>query len=116
MIFRTQKRQGGFTQADNTAIRDKRISLKARGLLWYMLSCFDDKEFNATILQKETGEKRTIIENALKELENFGYLKRIKKRVKGRYKIEFNIYEKPLSLAELFGVNDIKEEDLPFNT
>ena len=111
MIFRTQKTKGGFTQADNNAIRDKRISLKARGLLWYMLSCFDDKEFNASILQNETGEKRTVIENALKELEQYGYVKRTKKRIKGKYTIEFDIYEKPRSFMER--LNECTEQ-LPF--
>ena len=111
MIFRTKKDKGSFTQADNMAIRDKRISLKARGLLWYMLSCFDDKEFNATILQKETGEKRTVIESAFKELETFGYLKRNKKRINGKYYIEFVIYEKPIKSLEIIEDCGV---DLPF--
>lgn len=112
MIYHSPKVGGKFTQIDNSVIRDKRLSLKARGLLAYMLSC--NWELNARKLQQETGEKRTVIENALKELQEFGYLKIIKSKVKGKFTIEFNVYEQPIKEKSFLEQLRECEEELPF--
>lgn len=110
MIYMTPKENGGFTMVDNAVIRDNRLSLQAKGLLWYMLSCVDDWDFSAEKLQHYTNTKRSRIETALNELEEFGYIKREKKKVRGKYKIEITVYEKPRTtktyLEELKEVDD----------
>jgi len=110
MIYRTPKVDGNFTMADNAVVRDKNLSLQAKGLLWYMLSCVDDWVFTADNLQYQTNTKRNRIETALNELEEFGYIKREKKREKGKYKVVITVYEKPRTiktyLEELREVDD----------
>ena len=112
MIYHSEKKGGKFTQIDNSVIRDNRLSLKARGLLVYMLSC--NWELNARKLQQETGEKRTVIENSLKELQDFGYLKITKSKSKGKFTIQFDVYETPIK-EKSFREQLIEcEEPLPF--
>jgi predicted transcriptional regulator len=97
MIIRTKKENGGFTQVDNRYVRDKNLSLSAKGLLTYMLSQINDWNFTAQNLQKETNSTRTTIENALNELEERGYLKREKKRESGKFVgIKFIVYEESI--------------------
>lgn len=61
MIYRTSKVNGAFTMVDNATVRDKRLSLQAKGLLWFMLSCKDDWTFTSEKSQKETNTKRNRI-------------------------------------------------------
>ena len=112
MIFRKNKDDGNYTQLDNDIPRNKGLSLRAKGLLWYMLSCKDDWYFSAQQLQKETNTKKDSVESALKELEKFGYLKRETKREKGRFQVKFYIYEQPKTFAQ--SLLEIDESELPF--
>lgn len=67
-----------YTVISNDAIRDKRISLKARGLHHLLLSYPDSWRISIEHLSGEASDKdaRTAIQSALKELEDFGYLTR----------------------------------------
>ena len=71
-----------YTQIHNDAIRDKNLSLKARGLHHFMLSFPVDWEFNLDHLIRESGEGRTAIASAIQELADHRYLK--KERVKNQ--------------------------------
>lgn len=108
MIYRKEKTDGNFTQIDNGIARERNLSLTARGLMLYMLSCVDDWNFTAQRLQKETNTKRATIENALNELEICGFLKRETRREKGRFICEFKIFEYPYNtyLQELRRTDD----------
>ena len=114
MIYRKPKTGGNFTQTCNDVPRDKRLSLQARGLLWYMLSCKDDWYFSAQQLQKETGEKRTRIESALKELQENGYLKIEKVKNHGRYQVNFSVYEDSHRDKTFLKELQESEEEIPF--
>lgn len=97
MIIRTKKENGGFTQVDNRYVRDKNLSLSAKGLLTYMLSQTDDWYFSAQRLEKETNTKRSKLETILNELEEKGYLKRERLRDKGKLgKMKFVVYEESI--------------------
>lgn len=73
-----------YTVIDNQAIRDKRLSFKARGIHHLLLSYPDGWVVNVNHLVGECpdirGEGRDGINNALKELEKYGYLTRKQNR------------------------------------
>ncbi|WP_405379708.1 helix-turn-helix domain-containing protein [Phascolarctobacterium sp.] len=64
----------------NSAVKDSRLSLRARGLLLYCLSLPNDWKFSVAGLMKATGENQRGICQALNELEKFGYMKRTRTR------------------------------------
>ena len=98
MAFLRNANRERFTVIDNTAIRDNGISLKALGLLVRMLSLPDNWEFSENGLEaifKKDGQSS--IRSGLKELEENGYLTRVKRRdEKGRItRVEWIITENP---------------------
>lgn len=76
--------------------QNKKLSLKSKGLLLYMLSCEDNYNFSSQILQRDTGTKRDTIENCLQELETFGYIKKEVKRINGRFYSQISVFEQPI--------------------
>ena len=75
-----------YTVLSNKAIRDKRLSFRARGLHHLLLSYPDGWQINIEHLTSESEiEGRDAITSALQELEKFGYLTRTQKRVKGKF-------------------------------
>ena len=88
-----------FSIVSNVLLRDKRLSLRARGLLVFMLSLSDTWEYSITGLANATGESTGKVSSCLKELEKFGYLTRERIRnAKGQMdRIEYILRESPLS-------------------
>lgn len=76
MIIKKTNYDGGYTILDNYSIRDENLSLTARGLLHYMLSCSPDWKFSIEGLCKGTNTKLTKLNTCMKELINQGYLKK----------------------------------------
>lgn len=74
------KETTGFTQVSNNLINDNRISLKAKGLYTYLYSKPNNWQFYQKNILKELKESRKAFDNAIKELENFGWLERIRKK------------------------------------
>jgi hypothetical protein len=81
----------------NHHFKEKKMSLKAKGLLSLMLSLPDDWNYSVSGLVKLSKDGKDSVMSALGELEKFGYLTR--ERVvdeKGRFAgIEYNIFEEP---------------------
>lgn len=109
-IFRVNKTKN-FTIINNHILRNKDASLKAKGLLVWMLSCDDDWNFSLSGMLQCLKEKEDAITNTLNELENLGYLKRTKlmpesytnergEKVVVRSRIEFiyDIFEQPVEI------------------
>lgn len=98
MIFKINKSQD-YTVMSNYHLKDKRLSLKAKGLLSVMLSLPQGWDYSIAGLVSICAEGQTAIENALKELKQFGYLVVDKinpdKTDTGKYQYEYNIYEMP---------------------
>lgn len=93
-----------FTVMSNYHFRDKRISLKAKGLLSQILSLPEGWNYSITGLASINKENETAIETALKELRKFGYVK-ISKRMpneteSGRIEYTYDIYEQPQEIQE----------------
>lgn len=88
-----------FSIVSNVLLRDKRLSLRARGLLVFMLSLSDTWEYSITGLANATGESTGKVSNSLKELEKFGYLTRERIRnAKGQMDgTEYTLRESPVS-------------------
>ncbi|GEO64440.1 helix-turn-helix domain-containing protein [Companilactobacillus nantensis] len=91
------KRKTNFTIIGNTGLKDKRLSLKAKGLLAYMLSLPDDWVFYETELMDHSKDGRDAIRSALKELEKSGYLIRHQKREdSGKFgQKEWSVWDEP---------------------
>lgn len=73
-------RAKNFTQISNTAVYDSRISLKAKGLLLQLVGRPDDWLFYVSEICNHNTDGRDSVLTAIKELENYGYLKRIQLR------------------------------------
>ena len=111
------ERKGGFTVLPTAMLRDPRLGLKTKGLFAVMLSLPDGWEYSVSGLAHINGVGRDTIRNALKELEEAGYLTRERTHGEGG-KFAGNVYvireesAIPLPLSE----NQAMEEpssDLP---
>ncbi len=69
-----------FTQIPNTLIRNPNLSSKAKIILCILLSNKKGWKSHLMALKQMMSEGRDAIQNGLKELEDFGYLKRIQYR------------------------------------
>ena len=94
--FRVAK-TSNYTVMSNTHFRDQRLSLKAKGLLSFMLSLPDDWDYTQRGLSATCKDGVDSIAAAIKELEQAGYISRQRIREHGRLKdIEYTIYEEPI--------------------
>ena len=93
MIMRTEKNKN-YTVMGNYHLRDKELSLKAKGLLSIMLSLPDGWNFSISGLSTLSSDGESAVRATLKELENNGYLKRNKVRCNGKITgWEYIVYE-----------------------
>ena len=95
-IFRVHK-SNNFTVMSNTHFKEKKMSLKAKGLLSLMLSLPDDWNYSVSGLVTLSKDGKDSVMSALAELETFGYLERIRTiNDRGQFSgIEYNIFETP---------------------
>ena len=86
-----------YTVMSNEHLRDKNLSLKAKGLLSLMLSLPDDWDYSILGLTTFTKDGKDAITSILKELEDNRYLIRTKLiNDKGQFAgYDYNIFEKP---------------------
>lgn len=93
MIMRTEKNKN-YTVMGNYHLRDKELSLKAKGLLSIMLSLPDGWNFSISGLSTLSSDGESAVRATLKELERNGYLKRNKVRCNGKITDwEYIVYE-----------------------
>lgn len=97
-VMRTFKNKN-YTVMSNTHLRDKNLSLKAKGLLSVMLSLPDNWNYSIAGLVAICKENETAIKSALNELKENGYLivNKLKpsKETKGKIGYEYLIFETP---------------------
>lgn len=94
-VFRVEKNRE-FVVMSNKFLREKEMSLKAKGLLALCLALPDDWDYSINGLVSICKESQTSIRSALKELETFCYLKRERRKdEKGQFVYEYIIYETP---------------------
>ena len=95
-VFRVE-RNTGYTVMSNHHLRNKELSLKAKGLLSQMLSLPEDWDYTLAGLSYINRESIDAIRTAVWELEKAGYITRRQGRdEKGKMTaIEYTIYEPP---------------------
>lgn len=88
-----------FTIISNTIMKDKNLSLKAKGLLCVVMSLPDDWDYSINGLVAICKENMTAIKSTLAELTQYGYL--VRKQLlpneteSKRYEYVYTFYEKP---------------------
>lgn len=102
-IFRTHKNQN-YTVMSNYHLKEKNMSLKAKGLLSVMLSLPDDWDYSLAGLVAICKENETAVKSTLKELKDFGYI-RIDKLMpneteSGRIEYVYNVFEQPQNISK----------------
>ena len=97
-ILRVNKTKD-YTTMSNYHFKDKRLSLKAKGLLSEMLSLPENWDYSIAGLVAINKEEETAIKSTLNELKQFGYLVVTKltpnETDSGRYEYIYDIYEIP---------------------
>lgn len=97
-VIRVHKTKN-FTVMSNTHLRDKNLSLKAKGLLSVMLSLPDDWSYSISGLCSICKESETAIKSALSELKTSGYVvvsrEEPSKENGGRIRYSYDVYEEP---------------------
>lgn len=95
-VFRVE-RTTGYTVMSNHHLRNRELSLKAKGLLSQMLSLPEDWDYTLKGLSHINREKIDAIREAIRELERAGYIVRSRERdEKGRLRgADYVIYEQP---------------------
>jgi len=93
VIIRVEKRTTPYVVIDKTALEDPRLSFRAKGIHAYLLSRPDNWAPNRDQLAKVSREGRDAVVAALSELETFGYFKRERKAVHGRFVWFGTVYE-----------------------
>ena len=97
-VFKVEK-TNNFTIMSNHHLQNKNLSLKAKGLLSYMLSLPNDWDYSLAGLVANSKESKTSIRNTLNELKENHYLSitKLYPNQTESKKIEYvyNIYEEP---------------------
>ena len=99
-VFRVEKTKD-FTVMSNHHLRDKRLTLKAKGLLSQMLSLPEDWDYTLAGLAYINRESKDAIRSAVEELEKAGYLERRQTMDRrGQFSCnEYVIHESPVEKA-----------------
>ena len=100
-VFRVEH-NSGYTVMSNHHLRNKELTLKAKGLLSQMLSLPEDWDYTLAGLSHINRESIDAIRTAVWELEKAGYILRRQGRdEKGKMTaIEYTIYEQPQPMLE----------------
>lgn len=92
-----QHHVGNYTVVDNGFIRNPQLSFKAKGMLLLLLSLPDSWKFTETWLATQSSDKVSVVKSSLKELEQFGYLRRSRERINGKLgDAIYDVYEVPM--------------------
>jgi hypothetical protein len=94
-IYRVEKNKN-YVVMNRTALNDERLTWKAKGIIAYMLSLPDDWTFYIEEIVKHAKDGEAAFRSGLKELKDYGYVKRFPVREGQRIKHwETVIYEVP---------------------
>ena len=98
MIVKVEK-TSNYTVMSNTHLKDRGLSMKAKGLLSIVLSLPDSWEYSISGLAALSAEKESAVKSALNELKDHGYLVVTKKMPNdtksGRIEYEYTFFETP---------------------
>ena len=107
--FIKTKKERNYTVLDNTFLKDKSLSWKAKGLMAYFLSLPDDWTIHFSEIEKHATDGKASLRSAINELKEKGYLKAEQKRVDNRFaEMVYTIIENP---AEDFPLTDFQKTE-----
>ena len=100
-VFRVERNKN-FTVMANYHLKDKRLSLKAKGLLSVMLSLPDDWNYNMKGLARLSKDGLDSVRSTVNELERYGYVtrRRIRTETGQLADTEYLVRERPLDQEE----------------
>lgn len=102
-FIRKHNKDKNYTTIDNNIYKNKKLSLKAKGLMSMLLSFAENWEFSEAGLTTLSSDGRTSVRSGLVELEENGYLVRTQYRNEqgnfGGY--VYNLYEIPITVKPL---------------
>ena len=108
MVFKIEKNKN-YTIMSNYHLRDKNLSLKAKGLLSFMLSLPENWDYSLSGLIAVCKEQESSIKSTLKELKEAGYLVIEKVRgEKGYFEYNYLIYEYQVSYKKVKIIQRVK--------
>jgi DnaD/phage-associated family protein len=94
-VYRVHK-DTNYVVMNKTALQDPRLSWKAKGLHAYMLSMPNDWKFYDNELEKHAKDGKDALKSAIKELKQYGYMKRERRQnEQGKFEWETIVYEVP---------------------
>lgn len=112
-VVRVEKTKN-YTVMSNYHLKEKEMSLKAKGLLSLMLSLPDNWDYSIAGLVVICKENETAIKSALKELQQFGYVRVDKitpdKTKSGRFEYVYNVFEEPQQAIEKQDIENLPLE------
>ena len=113
-VIRVNKNKN-FTVMSNHHFKEKKMSLKSKGLLSLMLSLPEDWDYSIAGLVTLSKDGKDSVMTALAELEEFGYLTRSRiTDKKGRFSGgEYQIFEEPIPISEKPNSAKSNEENPP---
>lgn len=96
-VFRVERTKN-FTVMANYHLKDRRLSLKAKGLLSVMLSLPDDWNYNMKGLTRLSKDGLDSVRSTVNELERYGYVtrRRIRTETGQLADTEYLVRERPL--------------------
>jgi hypothetical protein len=95
-VLRVNKKKDNYSVIDNTSLRDKKLSWKAKGMIAYLLSLPDDWQIFVSELTTHSKDGRDGTTAAIKELMDNGYIVRTDgKDEKGRFCYNYEVFEVP---------------------
>jgi hypothetical protein len=121
ILRRGSRASDNFTSITNDALRDSRLTFKARGILAYLMSHSDGWEINVSAIARAGGCGRDAVMSGLKELREAGYLHMTQVHDEGgrMAKWEYEITDAPQSEnptadhGRVFPQSDNPESDNP---
>lgn len=112
-IIKTKKERN-YVCIDNAVLENTKLSLKAKGLLAYLLTKPDSWEISVSHLITQSTDGRTAIYSAISELEELGYIKKTRLRDESGKVLSFQyiVYERPTSSSPYSGFPDMENPDM----
>jgi DNA-binding transcriptional MocR family regulator len=96
MIIRKAEHKRDYTCISNEILQRKDMSMRAKGLLVYLLSLPEDWEIHKTELWKHFTDGRDAVFRAFEELEKNGYIQGKRYRdQEGKFRVQYTVYEEP---------------------
>lgn len=96
MIVRAERPRESFTVISNTVINNHRLTLRARGLLIWILSKPDHWTVTNAGIAQQMPEGREAIRTAMAELEQAGYVQRRRRQdERGRWSTATVVFDNP---------------------